>query len=50
MKDVLLDHLERRGLPFVMISGTWDQRWQRAIQIIEDRVLRRSVQRGSAAS
>lgn len=40
MKDALLSHLTQRGLPYVMVSGSWDRRWQLAVQAVEDRILR----------
>ena len=49
MKRTLLDHLERRHLPYVLITGSWEQRFRTAVQAVTDRILlARDGSRGSA--
>jgi len=40
LKADLLRELERRGLPYVMIRGNWEERFARAVSAIENRFLK----------
>jgi HTH-type transcriptional repressor of NAD biosynthesis genes len=43
LKNQLRSHLDRRGLPYVIVSGTWEQRLQRSIATVEESMFSNSV-------